>query len=249
MYENGEISSDAMAYMEAIWGLSDEDWKKLEEEYSNGNISKEDFEALQEIRDIPEEWVTEDNLNKGLNIGMRNGAWEGIQLGLGSYLNNWSSGISKLKTIFTRVGTDVTFAGFDTAYKAWVDSDVTGGSFEESWDELGGWTSTGIKVGIAFLASVANEIGTYFKDKNGIILETTEDFINKDSNSSASEYDELPIDKKIEVAKEKMKKYFEGHKNYGISEKRVDEAFNRIVICSSDAEFEKYYAASRRKQI
>lgn len=168
MYENGEISSDAMAYMEAIWGLSDEDWKKLEEEYSNGNISKEDFEALQEIRDIPEEWVTEDNLNKGLNIGMRNGAWEGIQWGLSSYLNNWSSGISKLKTIFTRVGTDVTFAGFDTAYKAWVDSDVTGGSFEESWDELGGWTSTGIKVGIAFLASVANEIGTYYKDASNV---------------------------------------------------------------------------------
>ena len=50
---------------------------------------------------------------------------------------------------------------------------------------------------------------------------------------------EPTISEKIQLSKEKMLTYFNEHKDYGISEEKINEVFSNILIASSDEEFEK----------
>ena len=96
MREKGEITEEEYNTFVAIRNLSDEDWAKVEEDYKNGVISEEEFKQMKNIREMPDDWATAENLFKGMGNGLANGVWEGLQWYVGGRLGKWRRKIRKM---------------------------------------------------------------------------------------------------------------------------------------------------------
>ena len=90
MYEKGEISEDQLNTFFVIKNLSDEEWLQVKNDYLAGNISKEEFEQIKQIREMPEDLNTLENNIKGAFYGVSTGVCEGVQWYLGGKLANWA---------------------------------------------------------------------------------------------------------------------------------------------------------------
>ena len=158
LYEKGEISEEQMNTLLTIRNLTDEQWAQIEADYLAGNLSKEEYEQIKAIREMPEEWTTVDNLLGGLGYSFASGAWEGVQWYVGNKLNGFNIPGKQAASIATRVGVDTVFNAFDTPFRSLIDSIASGDSFEESFNERGGWNSVLTDIGIGLIGSGGGEV-------------------------------------------------------------------------------------------
>ena len=141
-----------------IRNLTDEQWAQIEADYLAGNLSKEEYEQIKAIREMPEEWTTTENLLGGLGYSFASGAWEGVQWYVGNKLNGFNIPGKQAASIATRVGVDTVFNAFDTPFRSLIDSIASGDSFEESFNERGGWNSVLTDIGIGLIGSGGGEV-------------------------------------------------------------------------------------------
>lgn len=159
LYEKGEITQEEYSTLTTIRSLSDEQWKEIEKDYKNGNISKEEYEQIKQIREMPEDWTTFENGWKGLLYGVANGVWEGVQWYVGGKLAGWTvKGGSKFATSAVRVGADTSFNAFDTPFRTLISTISSGKTWDEAWNEQGGWESVITNVGIGLIGSTGGEV-------------------------------------------------------------------------------------------
>lgn len=181
MYERGEITEEDYNTMYTIKFCSEEQWNEIEEEYKAGIISEEQYKAMKEIRERPEDWKTTENLFKGLGYGVANGLWEGIQWYIGGKLAGWAIKGSKIATSAVRVGTDTAFNGLDTPVRTAMDVFTYGKTWDEAWEEQGGWQSVATNIGIGLIGSAGGEAFDAIKlNKASKILDNNEIFDDLD---------------------------------------------------------------------
>lgn len=221
MYKKGEISEDQINTLIAIRNLTDEEWSQIKKDYIEGNIGKEEFEQIKQIREMPEDWTTLENGVKGLFYGIGTGAWEGVQWYLGGKLAGWTFKGSKVATSATRIGVDTVFNTMDTPYRTLLGYLTTENTLEESWADQGGWNSVLTSIGVGFIGSTGGE----FFDSLGI----NRNIITNSQNET--------LKYRTYLAKKQMRKYFKKNPNLCISKKRLKEAFAKIIPCQSDEEF------------
>ena len=166
MYKKGEISEEQINTLIAIRNLTDEEWSQIKKDYIEGNIGKEEFEQIKQIREMPEDWTTLENGVKGLFYGIGTGAWEGIQWYLGGKLAGWEYEGSKVLTSAVRISVDTAFNEMDTPYRTLLDSLATGNTLEESWAKQGGLQSMLTDIGIGLISSTGGEMFDNIKEIN-----------------------------------------------------------------------------------
>lgn len=158
MYEKGEISEEQINSLIAIRNLTDEEWLQIKNDYLEGNIKKEEFEQIKQIREMPEDWTTFENRVKGLGYGAVNGLWEGLQWSVGGKMNDWVFKGSKIVTSATRIGVDTAFNAMDTPFRTLSYAACTDGDVGAAWVEQGGWSSVLTNVGVGLIGSTGGEI-------------------------------------------------------------------------------------------
>ena len=185
LYEKGKITKEEYDNMYAIKYCTDEEWADVEKDYKSGVISKEKYEKMKEIREMPEDWKTAENYIKGLGFGVANGIWEGIQWYIGGKLAGWAIKGHKVATVATRVGVDTAFNGLDTPFRTAVDAVTYGKTWDEAWEEQGGWQSVVSNIGIGFIGSAGGEVFDAIKlNKASKILDNNEIFDNLDETTT-----------------------------------------------------------------
>lgn len=172
-YESGELSEEEYLQLVNIRSLSIEEVTVL---YEQGSITLEDYETIKQIIEMPEEWTTEENRQKGILYGAANAAWEAVQWAVGIGLDDLViKGASKLTNSVVRVGIDTLFNGADPAYRALVDVTTSDRTFQEAWERQGGWTSVVTSVGVGLIGSVggevinANKVDDVFEEKKQLV--------------------------------------------------------------------------------
>ncbi len=168
-------------------------WEGIEKEYKRGNISKEEYNSMKEIRegmtekDIDDllkngnitkeeadsykkivnmpEGLTNEDIGKGLVYSIGTGVWEGVQWYAGGKLSGWKGLTnSKLATSAIRVGADTGFNALDTPYRTMLEAATTDKTLKEAWKNQGGWSSVLSDTAIGLVGSVGGEIFDNFKN-------------------------------------------------------------------------------------
>ena len=159
LYQEGEISKEEFDTFVTIRNLTDEQWEEIKKDYQAGKMSKEEFEQIEKIREMPEDWKNFENGWKGLLYGVANGVWEGVQWYVGGKLANWTiKGGSELASSAVRVGADTAFNGLDTPFRTAITAITNGKTWDEAWNEQGGWQSVLTNLGIGLVGSVGGEV-------------------------------------------------------------------------------------------
>lgn len=155
----GERWGSQKEEFESIKGLSNEQWSQMQSEYEKGNISKADFERMQEIRNS-DDWRTAENAVKGMAYGAANAAWEGAQWYTGAKLAGFTPTESVLKNAIIRIGADTTINAADPLYRAGVDSLTSDKSYAQAFEEQGGIGSVFTSAAVGAVSSAGGEILT-----------------------------------------------------------------------------------------
>ena len=173
LHNNGEMSDDMYYSYITVRCLSEDEWKSIENDWIDGKITEEQYAQMKQIRELPEEWTTNENYLNGLVYGTSNAVWEGLQFYFGGKLASWG-GIegSKIATSAIRVGVDTTFNAADTPFRALVDSATSNKSIKQAWQEQGGWASVFVNTGIGLVGSIGGEVIDNIKTRNVNIDET-----------------------------------------------------------------------------
>lgn len=220
MYQKGEISLEQYNEYAAIRNLSNEEWELKKKAYINGLISKNDFEQMKQIREMPEDWTTFENGIKGIGYGTAVGAWEGVQWYAGGKLGNMTFSSSKLGDSILRVIVDTEFNMMDSPFRSALDTIATDKTFNEAFESRGGLESMLVDAGIGLIGSTGGEAF------DGI----SSGFVNS-----------IEMNNRIKFSERKMIEYFNEKPNLGISEERVREAFGKIISCKTNKEFDDIY--------
>lgn len=173
LHNNGEMSDDMYYSYITVRCLSEDEWKSIENDWIDGKITEEQYAQMKQIRELPEEWTTNENYLNGLVYGTSNAVWEGLQFYFGGKLASWG-GIegNKIVTSAIRVGVDTTFNAADTPFRALVDSATSNKSIKQAWQEQGGWASVFVDTGIGLVGSIGGEVIDNIKTRNVNIDET-----------------------------------------------------------------------------
>lgn len=190
LHNNGEMSDDMYYSYITVRCLSEDEWKSIENDWIDGKITEEQYAQMKQIRELPEEWTTNENYLNGLVYGTSNAVWEGLQFYLGGKLASWG-GIegSKIATSTIRVGVDTTFNAADTPFRTLVDSTTSNKSIKQAWQEQGGWASVFVNTGIGLVGSIGGEVFDYVRANKDKI---TDDILSKSydySNERYNKYD------------------------------------------------------------
>ena len=169
-----------------IRNLDDQQWKSIENDFKNGNITKEEYEQIKQIRELPEDWTTLENGLKGLGYGISNGIWEGIQWYVGSKLAvSVINKTSQVANSAIRVGGDTIFNALDTPFRTTTEALASGKDWEQIWIEQGGWKSVLSNAGIGLVGSAGGEVTNIAKIKKGVnTLNNGNAFKNLDKSTS-----------------------------------------------------------------
>ncbi|MGN1297887.1 MAG: hypothetical protein ACI4VH_05670 [Clostridia bacterium] len=185
MHEKGEITEEQYESYIMVRNLTDEQWAEIEEEYKSGAISEEEYEAMKQIREIPEDWKTFENGAKGLFYGVANGVWEGVQWYVGGKLAGWAVKGHQVATSSVRVGADTAFNGLDTPFRTAMDTITYGRTWDQAWEEQGGWQSLLTNIGIGLVGSAGGEIFDGVKlNKASKVLDQSQIFDDLDEMSA-----------------------------------------------------------------
>lgn len=198
LYEKGEITEEEYNTFTAIRSMTDEQWAEIEKDYKDGKISEEEFEQIKQIREMPEDWKTFENGWKGLLYGVANGVWEGVQWYVGGKLAGWTiKGGSQLASSTIRVGTDTIFNAVDTPFRAAMDTITYGETWDQAWEEQGGWQSVLTNIGIGLVGSTGGEIFDGVKlNKASKVLDANHAFDSLDETTAKKVKDALLDDHK-----------------------------------------------------
>lgn len=197
-YQKGEITEEEYNTFTAIRSMTDEQWAEIEKDYKDGKISEEEFEQIKQIREMPEDWKTFENGWKGLLYGVANGVWEGVQWYVGGKLAGWTiKGGSQLASSTIRVGTDTIFNAVDTPFRAAMDTITYGKTWDQAWEEQGGWQSVLTNIGIGLVGSTGGEIFDGVKlNKASKVLDANHAFDSLDETTAKKVKDALLDDHK-----------------------------------------------------
>lgn len=180
MYEKGEISEEQMNNFIAIRNLSYKEWKQVKKDYLAGTISKEQYEQLKQIKEMPDDWTTMENGIKGILYGAGSGVWEGLQWYVGGKISTMAVSSSNIANSAARISADTIMNSADTPYRTILDSLISGDSLKDTWDEKGGWKSLFINAGIGLIGSAGSEVaGNVKAAKNIAKQERIDEEINK----------------------------------------------------------------------
>lgn len=193
LHNSGEMSDDMYYSYITVRCLSEDEWKSIENDWKNGKITDEKYAQMKQIRELPEEWTTNENYLNGLVYGTSNAVWEGLQFYLGGKLASWG-GIegNKIATSAIRVGVDTTFNAADTPFRALVDSATSNKSIKQAWQEQGGWASVFVNTGIGLVGSIGGEVFDYVRANKLNKDKITDDISSKSydySNKRYNKYD------------------------------------------------------------
>lgn len=194
LHNNGEMSDDMYYSYITVRCLSEDEWKSIENDWIDGKITEEQYAQMKQIRELPEEWTTNENYLNGLVYGTSNAVWEGLQFYLGGKLASWG-GIegSKIATSAIRVGVDTTFNAADTPFRALVDSATSNKSIKQAWQEQGGWASVFVNTGIGLVGSIGGEVFDYVRANKLNKDKITDDISSKSYNYSNERYNKYDI--------------------------------------------------------
>lgn len=168
--------------------------------------------------------VTLTKVLKSIGNGVLNGAWEGAQWFLGAKLGNLAVKGSKAGTAALRIGINSSANAADTPFRALTDSLLTGKKFKDSWKKEGGLTSLLTNFGIGLIGSTFGEVLNW----------------SQRSKTPVNVPEETQLEKDIKVAYERMSDYFlKKHPELKITKDKLDYAFENIIRCDSDKEFEE----------
>ena len=132
--------------------------KDIDKQLESGKITKEEAESYKEIINMPE-GITDEDIGKGIIYSIGNGVWEGAQWYLGGKLAGWKGlTSSKLGTSAIRVGVDTAFNALDTPYRTILEATTTDETLKEAWENQGGWTSLLANTAIGLVGSAGGEI-------------------------------------------------------------------------------------------
>ncbi len=185
LYKKGKITEKEYNTYVSIKNMTDEEWEEIKRDYKNGKITKEQFEQIKQIRKMPDDWKTFENGWKGLLYGVANGVWEGVQWYIGGKLASWAIKGHKIATSAVRVGADTAFNGLDTPFRTIVDSVASGKTWEQAWEQQGGWSSVLTSVGIGLVGSLGGEAFDVNKIRKGMnILNNSKFFDDLDDVTS-----------------------------------------------------------------
>lgn len=221
LYEKGEITEEEYNTFTAIRSMTDEQWAEIEKDYKDGKISEEEFEQIKQIREMPEDWKTFENGWKGLLYGVANGVWEGVQWYVGGKLAGWTiKGGSQLASSTIRVGTDTAFNALDTPFRTAIDTITSGKTWDQAWEEQGGWQSVLTDIGIGLIGSTGGEVFDGVKlNKASKTLDANHAFDSLDETTAKKVKDALLDDHK--AGKINLSK---------ITDNELNEAINKKVI-------------------
>ena len=182
MYEKGKITAEQFQSFTMIRSLNDSEWAEIENDYQKGLISQEEFETMQQIREMPEEWRTAENFEKGMLYGLANGTWEGIQWYVGGKIAGMKFASSPIGNAAIKVGIDSGFNALDTPFRTTTTAATSDKTWEEAWEEQGGWQSVLINLGVGLLGSSLGEIIDYkIANKNKTNIDTNSTDINTET--------------------------------------------------------------------
>lgn len=227
-YQKGEITEEEYNTFTAIRSMTDEQWAEIEKDYKDGKISEEEFEQIKQIREMPEDWKTFENGWKGLLYGVANGVWEGVQWYVGGKLAGWTiKGGSQLASSTIRVGTDTIFNAVDTPFRAAMDTITYGKTWNQAWEEQGGWQSVLTNIGIGLVGSTGGEIFDGVKlNKASKVLDANKAFDSLDETTAKKVKDALLDDHK--AGKIDLSKITDKELNDEITKKLVESGVNVI---------------------
>lgn len=191
MYEKGEISEEQMNNFIAIRNLSYKEWKQVKKDYLAGTISKEQYEQLKQIKEMPDDWTTMENGIKGILYGAGSGVWEGLQWYVGGKIATMAVSSSNIANSAARISADTVMNSADTPYRTILNSLISGDSLEDSWNENGGWKSLLMNAGIGLIGSAGSEVAGNVKAAKNIakqerITEEVNNLINVINTGRAS---------------------------------------------------------------
>ncbi len=234
LYEKGEITDVQFNSYQMIRAITPEDWKQIEEAYKNGELEKEQFNLMKQIREMPEDWTTTKNMFKGLTYGSAKGIWEGVQWYVGGKLATWTlKGASATTTSSVRVGADVVFDGLDTPVRAAIDASTTDKSFEDAWNEQGGWKAVLIDSGLSLVGKMdvgsSRNLGFYTSNNPNLknVVKSQWDVFNVKTVDEAIEISIKKQGKK--VTNELMQKYRTALKNGDYSKITKEQGAREFV--------------------
>lgn len=197
LYEKGEITEEEYNTFTTIRGMTDDQWAEIEQDYKDGKISKEEFEQIKQIREMPEDWKTFENGWKGLLYGVANGVWEGVQWYVGGKLAGWAIKGQKVATSAVKVGADTAFNALDTPFRTAIDTIASGKTWDQAWEEQGGWESVLTNIGIGLIGSTGGEVFDGIKlNKASKALDANHAFDSLDETTAKKVKDALLDDHK-----------------------------------------------------
>lgn len=234
---------------ESIKSLTNGQWSQIQNEYNEGNISKADFERMQEIRNS-EDWRTAENAIKGMVYGAANAAWEGTQWHFGGELSGTKITSFPGADAVIRIGLNSIFNALDTPFRAEIEALTSDKTFSQAWEEQGGTDSLITNLAIGLLFSTGGEIFDNFKSA-GRNIENNVEGIGENVYFQQGKENGLfsgiknrielnKMDKRIEQAKSQMKEYFNKKPLLGISDEAIDNAFKKVVVAKNNEEFFNY---------
>ncbi len=171
---------------EEYWGNKvSNSWKGIENEYKKGNISKEQYNNLKDIREniteedinellkngqiteeeaqtyrniinMPEDGITNEDIAKGLAYAVGTGVWEGAQWYIGGSL--LGMGGKSLSSSAIKVAIDANFNALDTPYRTILEAATTDKTLKEAWEDQGGWESVITNTAIGIAGAAGGEI-------------------------------------------------------------------------------------------
>ena len=155
-YKNGKISKEEYDAYCKIRKMSDQDLIYLK---NNGYISQQEYDVWKQIREIPGDWKTVENRNKGMEYGGLNAAWESLQTSTGAILALNPFGVGQLAKTGLNIITDAGFNAADTPFRAYVDTQMNPNiTFNEAFENRGSWGAIGRDAAIGAILSAVGEI-------------------------------------------------------------------------------------------
>ena len=89
LYKKGKISEEYYNAVKTIQGYSSEQWENITAAHNSGLISDEDFDALNQIKNMPKEWTTAENAVRTISAAALTGAIEAASYIIGSEIGKW----------------------------------------------------------------------------------------------------------------------------------------------------------------
>lgn len=158
-YEAGEISQKDYEWCEEIWNMSDEEFYQIRVEKVSGCWTDEEYEKMLQIRNMQEEWKTQENFYGANAVGAVVGVIETAQSAVGKATN----AIEGAGGVTARITSDLGLSAIEQPIRNLATAEVMGTNFFKEFKDDGGIKGYLINVGVDFAGSFADEMFDFAK--------------------------------------------------------------------------------------